>query len=76
MPFVRIELTPGANRDQKQALVADVTSALVRILGKQPEHIHIVIDEHAEENWGFSGMLTDDFRRLPHSDTSAEPTGR
>jgi len=34
----------------------------VKTLGKQPEHIHIVIQEIDEENWGFSGMLTDDFK--------------
>ena len=64
MPFVRIEITEGADRAQKQALVTDVTASLVRVLGKRPEHIHVVIDEHREENWGFAGMLTDDFRRL------------
>lgn len=71
MPFVRIEITRGADRAQKEALVADVTSALVRILDKRPEHIHIVIDEHAEEDWGYSGMLTDDFRRLHASGAPA-----
>jgi 4-oxalocrotonate tautomerase len=32
----------------------------VRILGKNPEHIHIVIQEIAEADWGFAGMLTDE----------------
>ncbi|MGB0696764.1 MAG: tautomerase family protein [Rhodospirillaceae bacterium] len=31
-------------------------------MGKRPETIHIVIDEVAEENWGFSGMLTDEYK--------------
>jgi len=32
-------------------------------LGKKPEHTHIVIEEIDDENWGFSGILTDDFRK-------------
>lgn len=63
MPYVRIEITAGASRDQKRALVEDVTRSLVQRLGKSPEHIHVVIDEVAEENWGFAGQLTDEWRK-------------
>lgn len=62
MPYVRIEVTAGATRDQKRALVADVTRSLVDTLGKRPEHIHVVIAEVPEENWGFAGKLTDEWR--------------
>ena len=63
MPYINLQITPGATRDQKGKLVAEFTGTLVRVLGKKPEHIHIVIEEIAEENWGFSGMLTDDYRK-------------
>ena len=62
MPYVNIQITSGTTRDQKRELVRETTDSLVRILGKRPEHIHIVIQEIAEENWGFSGMLTDEWR--------------
>lgn len=62
MPYVNIQITSGATRDQKRELVRETTDSLVRILGKRPEHIHIVIQEIAEENWGYSGMLTDEWR--------------
>lgn len=62
MPYVRIEITAGATRDQKRALVADVTRSLVDNLGKRPEHIHVVIAEIDAANWGFSGQLTDEWR--------------
>ena len=64
MPYVNVQITKGATRDQKAALVKDITDALVRKLGKKPEHTHIVIQEIAEEDWGFSGMLTDDWKKL------------
>lgn len=69
MPYVKIEITRGASREQKAALVADVTGSLVRVLGKQPEHIHVVIHEIEEENWGFEGMLTDDWKRRQAGNT-------
>ncbi len=67
MPYVNIQITKGATRAQKAQLVKEVTNSLVRILGKKPEHIHIVIQEIAEENWGFSGLLTDDWKQQQES---------
>jgi 4-oxalocrotonate tautomerase len=63
MPYVNIQITQGATRAQKSQLVKEVTDSVVRIMGKKPEHTHIVIQEIAEENWGFMGMLTDDWKK-------------
>lgn len=63
MPYVNIQITRGAERRQKANLVRDVTDSLVRELGKKPEHIHIVIQEIDDENWGFEGLLTDDWKK-------------
>lgn len=63
MPYVNIQLTKGVSRAQKAQLVREVTDALVRVLHKQPEHTHVVIQEIDEENWGYAGLLTDDWKR-------------
>lgn len=63
MPYVNVQITRGATREQKAELVRDITASLVRVLGKRPEHTHVVIQEIAEEDWGFAGQLTDDWRR-------------
>ena len=63
MPYVNIQITQGATREQKSQLVKEVTDSLVRIMGKKPEHTHIVIQEIAEENWVFAGILTDDWKK-------------
>ncbi len=63
MPYVNLQITPGSTRAQKELLVKEMTESLVRVLGKQPEHIHIVIQEIAEENWGYAGLLTDEWKR-------------
>jgi len=43
MPYVNIQITKGATKDQKAQLVKEITTSLVRILEKKPEHTHIVI---------------------------------
>ncbi|MHC4089602.1 MAG: tautomerase family protein [Planctomycetota bacterium] len=63
MPYVNIQITKGATREQKARLVEDVTDSLVRVLGKKPEHTHVVIQEINEEDWGFSGLLTDEWKK-------------
>ena len=63
MPYVNLQITKGATIEQKAELVKDVTDSLVRVLGKKPEHIHIVIQEIEEEDWGYSGLLTDEWKR-------------
>ena len=64
MPYISVQITRGATREQKSAVVERITAAMADVLGKKPEHTHIVIQEIAEEDWGFGGMLTDDWRRL------------
>ena len=63
MPYVNVQITRGASRQQKAEMVKDITDSLVRVLDKKPQHIHIVIQEIAEEDWGYSGLLTDDWKR-------------
>ena len=64
MPYVNVRITKdGVTADQKRQLVEDITETLVRVLGKRPEHIHIIIDEVEPENWGFAGMLTTEYRQ-------------
>jgi 4-oxalocrotonate tautomerase family enzyme len=63
MPYVNVQITRGATREQKAELVRDITGSLERVLGKRPEHTHVVIQEIEESDWGFAGMLTDDWKR-------------
>jgi 4-oxalocrotonate tautomerase len=51
--------------EQKAAIVREITETLQRVLGKRPEHTHVVIDEVDPENWGFAGLLTTEYRRRP-----------
>ncbi|MBU0556531.1 MAG: 4-oxalocrotonate tautomerase family protein [Alphaproteobacteria bacterium] len=57
MPYVKIEVIEGVTREQKAAVVADVTRSLVDRLGKRPEQVFVVIDEVSADNWGAAGIL-------------------
>lgn len=69
MPYINLQITRGATREQKAELVRELTDSLVRILQKKPEHIHIVIDEVDEENWGYAGLLTDEWKRQQRNES-------
>lgn len=64
MPYVNVKITrDGVTVEQKAQMVAEITQTLQRVLGKRPEHTHVVIDEIDPENWGFAGVLTTEYRR-------------
>ncbi|NUP89447.1 MAG: 4-oxalocrotonate tautomerase family protein [Candidatus Sumerlaeia bacterium] len=64
MPYVNVRITrDGVTAAQKAQIVAEITDTLVRVLGKKPDHTHVVIDEVDLDNWGFGGELTSELRR-------------
>lgn len=63
MPYVNVQITKGASKQQKADVIKDITNSLTERLGKQPKHIHIVIQEIEEENWGFAGLPTDELKK-------------
>ena len=67
MPYVNVQITKGASKAQKAQIIKDITRSLVSVLDKKPEHIHIVIQEIADEDWGFQGMPTDEWKKRSSS---------
>ncbi|HVK09916.1 MAG TPA: 4-oxalocrotonate tautomerase family protein [Gemmataceae bacterium] len=64
MPYVNVKITrDGVTAEQKARIIAEITATLQTVLGKRPEHTHIVIDEVDPENWGFAGLLTTEWRK-------------
>ena len=60
MPFVEIRLTGAATREQKAAVVSDVTRSLAERMGKNPDKVTVNIIELSNENWGSGGILIAD----------------
>jgi 4-oxalocrotonate tautomerase len=50
-------------REQKAQLVEESTDSLERVLGKKPEYTNIIIQEIAEQDWGYCGLLTDEWKK-------------
>ncbi|MEK7344014.1 MAG: 4-oxalocrotonate tautomerase family protein [Pseudomonadota bacterium] len=78
MPFVDIRLAGSATREQKAALVADVTRSLVERLGKPAAAVQIVISEISTENYAAGGQLLADRAAppQPREDAHAADTPR
>lgn len=62
MPVVHLHVTEGLDRNQKRQIVEEFTGTLVTVAGKRPEYIHILIHEVSDEDWGYCGMLTDEWK--------------
>ena len=64
MPYVSVRITKdGVTVEQKKRVVEEITRTLVEVLGKRPDHIHVIIDEVEPENWGYAGVLTPEYRK-------------
>ena len=68
MPYVNIKVTrEGVTREQKAQLIAGVTDLLVRVLHKDPQTTHVVIDEVDLDNWGVAGLAAPAYRERARS---------
>jgi 4-oxalocrotonate tautomerase len=57
MPFIHVEMIEGRSREQKEALVKEVTEVVSKHTGAPTEHIYIIIQEIKAENLGQNGKL-------------------
>lgn len=65
MPHVNIQVTrEGVTKQQKHDLIAGVTRLLYDVLGKDPSHTSVVIEEINLDNWGLGGEQVSDIRKM------------
>ncbi len=57
MPYVDVKVAGHLTRDQKEAIVAEITDTMTRIAGKPPEATYVVITEVPRDCWAKSGQL-------------------
>lgn len=55
MPYISIETFEGKTAEQKKALIAEVTRAVVSTLEVPVEAVSIVIKDIPRSNWGQGG---------------------
>ena len=56
MPVIQISMLPGRSPEQKRALLAEVTDAVVRTCNVQPEQVRVLISEIPAEHWAVAGV--------------------
>jgi 4-oxalocrotonate tautomerase len=47
----------GRSREQKRALVRELTETFVRVAGGKPESVTIILQDIDKEDWGSAGAL-------------------
>ena len=57
MPVVTVQLWEGRTVEQKRALVAAITDAMVEHGGAKRDGLHVILQEIPRENWGRAGVL-------------------
>jgi 4-oxalocrotonate tautomerase len=57
LPYINVKVLQPLTKDQKADVIAGMTDVLVRTLGKDPNAIHVVVDEVSADNWGLGGRL-------------------
>ena len=56
MPYINIRVTDtNVTNEQKKLLIEGATNLVMKVLNKNPETTHVIIDEIPIENWGFNG---------------------
>lgn len=56
MPIVQVNMLEGRTVQQKRAMVAAVTSAIVESLGARPESVRVIINELHPEHFAVGGV--------------------
>ena len=62
MPYVEVNITVGATKEQKALLIEGITDLLVNVLNKNPSSTQVVVKEVEAANWGISGRSVEKLR--------------
>lgn len=55
MPLAQIYMMEGRTEEQKRAVIAKVTQALMEAVGAPKETVRVLIHDMPKENWGIGG---------------------
>jgi len=76
MPFIDIRVAGTVTREQRSAIVADVTRSMVERLGKPASAVQVCILEVPTDSYGSNGILIADRQAAPvQGDAPADGAG-
>ncbi|WP_286239499.1 2-hydroxymuconate tautomerase [Neptuniibacter halophilus] len=56
MPIVQVNMMSGRTAQQKEALIREVTEAVMDAIAAPRENVTVIIHELPEEAWGVGGL--------------------
>ncbi|MFD1243764.1 2-hydroxymuconate tautomerase [Paralysiella testudinis] len=56
MPIIQVHMMEGRSDAQKEALIAEITAAVVHALGAPKESVRVLIDEMPKQHFGIGGV--------------------
>lgn len=57
MPTLRIDMLEGRSAQTKQRLVTELTEVMVRVLGTDPGHVYVMLQDWAPTHWAVGGQF-------------------
>ena len=55
MPIIQIHMIEGRTNEQKEAVIREVTEAMVRAVGTPKESVRVLIHEMPKQHFGIGG---------------------
>ncbi|WP_456408013.1 2-hydroxymuconate tautomerase [Thiolapillus sp.] len=62
MPFAQITMIEGRTKEQKAALIKEVTEAIHNSIGAPRENIRVALYEVSKADWGIGGETMEKLR--------------
>ena len=63
MPFAQITILEGRSKEQKAALIKEITEAIHNSLGSPRERVRVAIYEVKKSEWGIGGETAESLNR-------------
>lgn len=63
MPFVKIDMWEGRDKEAKKKLIQAVSRAVAESLGISIDWVHVVINDVPKDNWGLKGEQASEIRK-------------
>jgi 4-oxalocrotonate tautomerase len=63
MPFIQISLIEGRTKEEKAALIKEVSEAAMRTVNSTPDNTRVVIYEVTADEWGVGGQTVTEMRK-------------
>lgn len=56
MPIIQVHMMEGRSDAQKEAVIAEITEAMVRAVGAPRESVRVLINEMPKQHFGIGGQ--------------------